>query len=152
MSSMTHQAPFPRAPLIAVGVLLTAAILLAAGGSLTGLGKTRMPEGSVVESRELVFVDQADGGVGVYDGATREKITVMAPGTNGFLRATLRGLARARHLSGIGSDAPFRLMTWTDGHIFLEDPATGRLVALDAFGPTNAHVFAELLHEGSQTR
>ena len=40
---------------------------------------------------------------------------------------------------------PFRLTRWSDGRLSLDDPATGRRIELDAFGPTNTAVFAHLM-------
>ncbi len=40
---------------------------------------------------------------------------------------------------------PFRLSAWSDGRLTLEDPATGRAVDLEAFGPTNEATFVRLL-------
>ena len=63
---------------------------------------------------------------------------VVAPGTNGFLRGVLRGLARERKLERSAIEPPFRLTRWADGRLSLEDPATGRRIDdLEAFGPTN---------------
>jgi putative photosynthetic complex assembly protein len=69
----------------------------------------------------------------------------VAPGTNGFLRGTLRGLARERKREGLDGTVPFRLSQTRAGHLLLTDPATGRFVDLGSFGPTNAAVFARLL-------
>ena len=66
-------------------------------------------------------------------------------GANGFLRGTLRGLARERKRQGVGAEQPFRLIGRADGRLTLEDPATGRRVDLESFGPTNAAVFAQML-------
>jgi len=57
----------------------------------------------------------------------------------------LRGLVRERRLSGIGSSAPFVLRRWADGRLTLEDPKTGRVIDLGAFGVTNAQAFAKLM-------
>jgi len=79
-------------------------------------------------------------------------VDVVAPGTNGFLRGTLRGLARERKRQGIGPEAPFRLTAHDDGRLTLADPATGRRVDLESFGPTNAAVFSQLLVAGGAAR
>ena len=71
-------------------------------------------------------------------------IHVIAPGTNGFIRATMRGLTRERIRSGVGAEPPFLLTHWSDGTISLEDKTTGRRIGLDAFGPTNSAAFAQL--------
>jgi putative photosynthetic complex assembly protein len=59
----------------------------------------------------------------------------------------LRGLARERRRSGIGSDIPFELVAHTDGRLTLKDPATARRVDLESFGPTNLMEFARLLRD-----
>ena len=59
--------------------------------------------------------------------------------------ATVTRLARDRRLAHLGSGPPFRLVRWSDGRLSLEDPSTGRQVALEAFGPTNSGVFAGIL-------
>jgi putative photosynthetic complex assembly protein len=78
---------------------------------------------------------------------------VLAPGEDGFIRATLRGLARERRRGDLGAEAPFRLASWPDGGLSLEDTATGRTLDLRAFGPTQAEAFARLLPKpGEGTR
>ena len=78
-------------------------------------------------------------------------IDIVAPATNGFLRATMRGLARQRLRQDADREVPFRLTEWADGRLTLEDPTTGRRVEMEAFGITNEEVFAGLLtaKEGS---
>lgn len=97
------------------------------------------------QSRDFRFEDRDDGSVAVLDGGTQREITRLAPGTNGFVRATLRGLARERRQHNQGSATSFRLTTWTNGQITLDDLATGRRVELAAFGPVNANDFTRLL-------
>ncbi len=69
----------------------------------------------------------------------------MAPGTNGFLRGVLRGMVRERRSSDIGAQVPFVLTRWADGRLSITDPAIGRQINLEVFGPTNSSVFAQLL-------
>ena len=66
------------------------------------------------------------------------------------MRATLRGLAHERLRSGIGEATPFLLTRWSDGRMSLDDATTGRSVALDAFGQTNAEAFAKLFVAGER--
>ena len=77
-------------------------------------------------------------------------IYTIAPETNGFMRATLRGLAQERRRSGIDDTTPFLLTRWSDGRMSLDDVTTGRNVALDAFGETNSGAFARLFVSGEQ--
>jgi putative photosynthetic complex assembly protein len=106
-----------------------------------------MPPSHPTIVRDLRFVDRPDGGVAVYDAHQSEPIEVLAPGTNGFVRAMMRNFARERRSNGIGAEAPFRLNSSADGRLVLEDPTTGRRVDLEAFGQTNAGVFAGFLGE-----
>jgi putative photosynthetic complex assembly protein len=124
----------------------------AAVARLSGLGTVQMPETASVESRPLRFQDMRDGSIQVTDARTGQVAASVEPGTNGFIRGTLRGLARERKRRGIGIEPPFTLTRWADGRLSLEDPTTGRVIALDAFGPTNGEAFAQLLTAGGNGR
>jgi putative photosynthetic complex assembly protein len=141
-----HAAPhsFPRFPLIAVGGLVGFSLLMAVAGSINGPTVSVTPSAQV-QSRDLRFEDRGDGSVAVIDADSGVTVDVAAPGTNGFLRATLRGLVRERKHETIGPAVPFRLTRWADGRLTLEDPTTGRKVEMEAFGETNEAVFARLL-------
>ncbi len=146
MSEILPYRPFPRGPLIGAGVLLTAVILTAAVGRHVG-SSTAPPPAASVAARDLRFEDRADGAVTILDARDGRQVDVAAAGTNGFLRATMRGLARQRALQGVEdkADVPFRLTAWSDGRVTLDDPSTGRHVELEAFGRTNEEAFARLL-------
>jgi putative photosynthetic complex assembly protein len=58
---------------------------------------------------------------------------------------------RDRKRRGLGPEVPFRLTAHADGRLTLVDPATGRLVALEAFGADNAGAFAKLLVASRET-
>jgi hypothetical protein len=55
-----------------------------------------MPTSREVTERTLWFEDRSDGGVTVLDASNDQRIAIIEPGTNGFLRATVRGLAQER--------------------------------------------------------
>ncbi len=95
----------------------------------------------------FTFKDAPSGAVLVVNAQTGALVRELEPGTNGFVRATLRGLARKRKAVGIGPDVPFQIIQYTTGHVALVDPATGTHVALNAFGPTNVLAFSRLLKE-----
>jgi putative photosynthetic complex assembly protein len=137
--------PFPKAPLFGAGALIALALLSVVLVRTTGVGATRVPDSAPITARDFRFEDRTDGGIAVYDARDGRLVEVVAPGTNGFLRGTLRGLARERKRQGVGPLEPFRLTGKADGRLTLDDPTTGRRVDLEAFGPTNAGVFAELL-------
>jgi putative photosynthetic complex assembly protein len=153
MSDLAVKRPVPGMP---KEVLLAAAALIAltVGGAsvarLTGVGRTPALEARAVRSLSLHFEDQVDGSVLVRRADDGALIYTIAPETNGFMRATLRGLAQERRRSGIGDATPFLLTRWSDGRMSLEDTTTGRNVALDAFGETNSGAFAKLFVSGEQ--
>jgi putative photosynthetic complex assembly protein len=136
---------FPRAPLFALGALVLASVLTVAAVRITGIGVVRVADAPPVATREFHFEDRPDGSIVVLDAASRRLVDTIAPGTNGFLRGTMRGLARERMRQGVGPTLPFRMTGRADGKLTLEDPATGRRVDLGSFGPTNAAVFANLM-------
>ena len=135
----------PRPALIGASALVLLTILAAFGSRVTGIGTVAVPPSVVVESRALVFEDAEDGSVAVRDPAQGSIVYRVAPGTNGFLRGVLRGLARERKLRGIGSQSAFVLTRWADGRLTLEDPETKRRLFLGPFGAANVAVFVDLL-------
>lgn len=147
---MSHPATadsVPRAPLIALGLMLVAALLATAAVRLTGVGATHTTQAASVTVRELAFEDRPDGSIAIVEAG--RQIDAVAPGSNGFLRGTMRGLARERKRQGVGADLPFRLIGHADGRLTLQDPGTGREIDLGSFGPGNAAVFARLLERRS---
>lgn len=100
--------------------------------------------------RDLRFSDRADGAVSVHDAETGELLDVIDVGEGGFVRATLRGLARERRLHKLGEDAPFRVQRQADGRLFLIDMATSRHIDLWAFGAVNAQSFTRYLQRDAQ--
>jgi putative photosynthetic complex assembly protein len=145
---MNHHRPyqrFPRSILIAGASVMLLSIAAAGAGRMWGQSYSK-PSAPAVASRELLFRDRADGAVAIYDARdTNAPISIAAPATNGFLRATMRGLARQRLRQDADREVPFRLTEWADGRLTLEDPTTHRTVEMEAFGITNEQVFAALL-------
>lgn len=134
---------FPRLPLLAVFALLTIAVVGAFVGHVSH-ANVNVPDAKLVAERDLRFFDRDDGAVVVSSGRDGHEVAVFK-GEQGFLRGTMRGFVRTRHLDGIGPEPVFRLARWSDGRLTLDDPSTGQHVELLAFGPTNAGVFAPLL-------
>jgi putative photosynthetic complex assembly protein len=136
---------FPRAPLFAVGALVLATLVGVAAVRYTGVGVVQVPDAVAVTVREFRFEDRPDGSIAVLDASGKQLIDSVAPASNGFLRGTMRGLARERKRQGVSAELPFRMTGRADGKLTLEDPATGRRVDLGSFGPTNAAVFAQIM-------
>jgi putative photosynthetic complex assembly protein len=143
MSDPFEDRSLPRGALVAAAGLVVIALAGAAFGRMTPHASLA-PSANVVESRHLRFTDRADGAVVVTseDGAL---VSVVAPGTNGFLRGVVRGLAQERLRRDEGATTPFELTRWSDGRLSLTDPVTDRHIYLQAFGPSNVAPFAALL-------
>lgn len=144
MSATTEQ-PFPRGALMGGAMMVGLSLALATFVRLSGADISSMPPARPMLARSLQFVDDSSGAVLVYDADSHQQIESLPPGTNGFVRATMRNFARERRSNSVGADIPFRLVASQDGRLVLEDPATGRHIDLEAFGPTNAGVFAGFL-------
>jgi putative photosynthetic complex assembly protein len=145
MSDTFRQRPFPRGALLGAGALVALSLVLVAVVRISGADISQMPPSSAIAERDVRFEDRTDGGVAVYDARSNELLQVLPPGSNGFVRATMRGLARDRRSRGVGATVPFHLAASADGRLTLEDLATGRRVELEAFGHTNANIFAGFL-------
>ena len=135
-----------RGPLLGVFALVVFAVAAAAMPRLLGVGASQAPALEIASARELYFWDRPDGGVDVIDAAGNRRIDMLEPESNGFVRGVLRSLVRDRRSAQVESKIPFRLARLSDGHLVLDDTATGRRIALDAFGPTNAAAFARFLN------
>ena len=134
----------PKEVLLSASALVLLTIVASAGAKISGVGRIHAIMARPVERLALRFEDQDNGSVLVRRAEDGALIYTIAPETNGFMRATLRGLARERERSGLGDSTPFLLTHWDDGRMSLDDTTTGRHVALEAFGETNARAFARL--------
>ena len=140
-----------RKPAIAAAALVASAIALVAFGRQD---KTPVviDKAAVVQSLEVKFVDQADGAVVAIDATKGKELERIAPGGGGFIRVTMRSFANERKSRGMGSDVPFTLLRMTDGDLLLQDRLTGRTMLLNAFGPSNEGVFAQLMDDERTTQ
>jgi putative photosynthetic complex assembly protein len=152
MPQATHNRRFPRSALIGAAALILFSLAAAGFARLSGIGTTGVPDAQVVASRVLLFEDRDDGAVIVREAEDKRLITVLAPGTNGFVRGVMRGFARERRREDVRTEAPFLLARWSDGRFSIEDAATHERIELVAFGPTNEAAFAHLLYDRSASR
>ncbi|MDM0113806.1 photosynthetic complex assembly protein PuhC [Variovorax sp. J22R133] len=146
-ASSPSRGALPRGVMAALGLMVLASLLTVIFVRLTGVGVMHVEDAPAVSVREFRFEDRADGGIDVLDARSGRVVHAVAPETNGFLRGTMRGLARERYRRGIGPEVPFRMIGRADGKLTLEDPTTGRRVDLGSFGPSNAAVFASLMQQ-----
>lgn len=128
-----------------VGLMLLLGLTMAGAATARFLHVPEpMPNVPVAQAGDLLFADRDDGAV-VVTAPGGGLVAVLPPGTNGFVRGALRGLARERRREDAAMSAPFHVTEYVDGRVTLQDPATGRWVDLRAFGATNAEAFARLL-------
>ncbi len=152
MPAVTLNKSLPRGALMGVWGLAAAAFLLVCYARLSGYRPDGPPPSTVVEQHDLRFEDGANGAVLIYSSSDNRLVDTLPPGSGGFVRGVLRGLARERRADGIGAAAPLRLTRWADGRLSLDDPSTGRHVDLEVFGPTNAGDFAAILIASGQKK
>ncbi len=145
MVELTATNVMPRSVLLTIGAVLLCTLIAVAAVRWSGASIT-VPDEAAVAVRELRFEDRPDGSVAVIDATSQSVIHTMT-GENGFFRGALRGLARERRRSGLGSEQPFQLIGRADGRLTLVDPATGQRIDLESFGPTNAAVFARFMND-----
>lgn len=141
-----HDSPLGRGtpwPIWALGGLLALTLAAAAWQSRVAGGPVTAEAPSVQWQRSLRFEDRPNGDIAVLDAGTQREVARFQ-GEQGFLRGSLRALARERQRSGMGPQAPFELSGHVDGRITLRDTVTGQRIALESFGPTNSAVFAQL--------
>lgn len=150
MSAIDRE-PFPKGVLVAAGVLILVAIAAAAYGRAHNVAEIaaaerREAQGAPVAVLEVRFSDRPDGSVLVEEAVSSQTIETIAPGSDGFIRGVMRGMAHARRIRNIDATPPFRLSRFENGTVILEDPETGRIIDLRAFGNTNNAAFARLMN------
>lgn len=144
--------PLPTGPLLGAGLLVALTLASVLTFRAVGGNASQAPDAAPIAQRDLNFEDRDDGSIAVFDAATGRQVDVVLPGTSGFLRGALRGLARDRRRQDIGPEPPFRLVGRADGRLTLVDPATGRRIDLESFGPANSDAFARYLPEPGARR
>lgn len=137
-----------RTALLAAAALIAFAIAAALAARLGGIGASRLEVPPLVEHRMLAFADGPGGRIDVREAGSGAPLGSIEAGHDGFVKVVLRGLARERSLRGIGPDSPFKLGRTADDRMLIEDPATGRVLLLDAFGAGNAQSFVHLFQLG----
>ena len=149
MSQAVHEPLIAKGGILAGCGLVLFALAAVTTARLTGVGDVRMTTPAAVESRDLNFADGQGGAVLVLDHRDGRVIETLPPGSNGFVRVVMRGLARERKLGDIGPLPPFRLARHANGQLTLTDTTSGKTVDLDAFGASNAGAFARLMKAGA---
>ena len=146
MSEAIQEPVVPKGGVFAAAALVLFALTAVTTVRVTGVGNVHMTLPAALESRDLQFEDGKNGAVLVYDASNQQLVDTLAPGSNGFIRVVLRGLARERKLGDIGQQPPFRLTRFANGQITLTDTSSGKQIDLDAFGSANTEAFARLMN------
>jgi putative photosynthetic complex assembly protein len=145
MSDPFRHHPIPPAALWALLGLVVFSLLAVVLAQSLGYKAGQIPPGNIVEQRDLRFSDSDAGLVHIWDAGQDVMVGSIEPGSENFIRGVLRSFARERRSLGISSHEPFRLARHADGRLTIEDTSTGRLIDLQAFGPTNFGAFERLL-------
>lgn len=153
-----HEQTIPKHAVTSAAMLVVTALALTTLVKVGVLSRKAVPavvraEAHVAPAvvRQLSFTDRGDGAVVVRDVTTGETVRVLVDGVpgNGFVRGVMRGMARERHIRGVGMAPPFTLTLWKNNALSLDDKSTGRSIELGSFGPDNRAAFAALLPGGA---
>jgi len=117
----------------------------------TGGGATYEPEGEARVSMNLVFTDEADGKVAVFDADTGARLIEYEAMEGVFVRGIMRTVARQRRMRDQGADAPVTLALMENDMLWLTDPESGVRFYLGAFGPDNIVHFEQILDLNGET-
>src|SRR5271165_3726326 len=93
MSEAIHEPVVPRGGIFAAAALILFALAAVTTVRLTGVGGAHFTLPAAVESRDLRFEDGEKGSVLVFDANDGRLVDKLAPGSNGFIRVVMRGLA-----------------------------------------------------------
>lgn len=157
MSHAVHQDPaVPRAALIGVAAVLLFTMAVAGATRFGFIPHSADPVASraaqnvaPAKTRELRFADRTDGAVVVSDAVTGETVKIVEFGQGGFLRATMRRMAKIRIAAAVGPEQPFKLVLWENGALSISDPETGHVAEIHGFGGDHSKIFAEMLEQPS---
>lgn len=127
------------------GVLIVLTVIIVTITRLTGAGDYYEPSGEVIVSASLLFEDEPEGVVGVYDAQTGARLMAYGENEGVFVRSVMRSVARQRRMRGQGSEIPVQLARYSDGQLWLIDPVSDVRFYLGAFGPDNHKAFEDIL-------
>ena len=131
-------------PGLAILLMIAATVAVISFARFNAPPSTQPATERIAQQRTLRFDDLPDGAVAAID-TSDGHLVQRFEGEQGFLRGTLRAMARERKLHDVGRSEPFELLLHADGRLTLLDPQTGMRIALESFGATNTGVFARLL-------
>jgi hypothetical protein len=81
----------PVLPLAAMAALVLVSLVGASAVRLGGISAVQQADAATLTTLSLRFQDHDDGSIAVVDADSGAVLDTVAPGTNGFLRSTMRG-------------------------------------------------------------
>ena len=142
--------PYPTVPLAAAAGLVVFSLIATTWITITDDANDVRQVEDIVSSVDLRFITEGDGSITVVEANENAVLQTLEPGTNGFLRSTLRGLKRSRSAEDATNDGGYSVLRAADGRLLFVDQLSGEQVDLWAFGETNAGVFAAFLPAAGQ--
>ncbi|MDJ1016333.1 MAG: photosynthetic complex assembly protein PuhC [Paracoccaceae bacterium] len=133
----------PRRLVIAMFSLALATLLLTTFAVLTDRPLVGQPEAAPIYSQRSLLIEPDGKAVLVTDVRTGE--VVLDAENGGFVSVVTDGLQRARHVAGVGENAPVLLTLYENSRLSLSDPASDWSMEISSFGPGNTGVWLELL-------
>ncbi len=136
-------ATLSRLPAFATALVLGGAVICCGIARQAGFA-TNASSAPPAAAQLVSFSDLPDGSVAVYAAGTTAIVDTIAPRGAAFLRTTVRALDGVRARENISEAAPFKLTSLDNGHLELTDTATGQMIDLEAFGPSNEGQFDQV--------
>lgn len=134
--------------LVGIAAVLAAAVILAYAGRQDALTpQDASTLATPIRALDIRFEEDAEGTIQVVAGETGAVLRTLPPGEGGFMRGVLRPLRRERMRMEVASDAPYRLVRWSDGRLTLADAGADLVMDIAAFGATSVAAFASLLDD-----
>ena len=137
--------PSPPPRMLSIGwliALMALTLVVVAWAKMNGW-RDAVADAPTAWEMTLSFKDLPNGDVAVSNANDGQTLAVFS-GEQGFLRGSLRALARQRRVAEADRHAPVILRGLTDGRLLLIDTTQGERIDLDSFGPSNKAVFASL--------
>ena len=143
-----EERPIPPAILIGGGLVMAVSLLMVTSARVGLTPHQHRPVAARVESLDFKVRSEAAGVEGVYAASDGRRVAALAARGDDFLPSLVDKLRQERRLRGVGGDAPFRLVRWSDGRVSMQDPTTGRELNLESFGSVNEANAARLIEQG----
>jgi putative photosynthetic complex assembly protein len=132
-----------RLPAFAATAILGGVVVLCGVARLTGYA-SNASSAPAAAYQLLSFSDMPDGSVAIYRAGTNQVVDSIAAQGGAFLRTTVRALDGVRARENISEAAPFKLAALDNAHFALTDTATGQMIDLEDFGPSNENQFGQV--------